>query len=118
MGNAGGMSLFICLIQTCLSQPLDVRTMIGQGEGKEIREEQIGDSHHKRQSLPVPPGELQSMFLREGPQSEGSGDMSALHCSPQSDTGGETQCGTCWETQLLNLCVLSGCKRKVSNQVI
>lgn len=44
------MSLFICLIQTCLSQPLDIRTMIGQGEGKEIREEQIGDSHHKRQS--------------------------------------------------------------------
>lgn len=92
------MSLFICLIQTCLSQPLDVRTMIGQGEGKEIREEQIGDSHHKRQSPPVPDGELQGLLLREGPQREGSGDVGDLHFGPQSDTGGGA-CGTCWKTR-------------------
>lgn len=47
----------------------------GMGEGKDIREEQIGDSHHKRQSPPVPDGELQSLLLREGPQSKDSGDV-------------------------------------------
>lgn len=45
------------------------------GEGKDIREEQIGDSHHKRQSPPVPDGELQSLLLGEGPQSKDSGDV-------------------------------------------
>lgn len=89
----------------------------GRGEGKEIREEQIGDSHHKRQSPPVPDGELQSLLLREGPQSEGSRGVRDLPASPQSDTGGEAR-GTCWGTWLLYMCVLSGCKGKVSHQVV
>lgn len=63
--------------------------MMGQGEGKEIREEQIGDSHHKRQSLLVPDGELQSLFLREGPQSQGSWGVGELHFSPRVTQEGQ-----------------------------
>lgn len=42
------MSLFICLIPTCLLQPLDVLTMSREGKEWGIREEQIDDSHLKR----------------------------------------------------------------------
>lgn len=44
------MSLFICLTQTCLSQPLDARA--GSREERENGEEQIDDSHLERGECP------------------------------------------------------------------
>lgn len=112
------MSLFICLIQTCLSEPLDVCAMIGEGGGREKKLERnklMTAITKETESPSVPDQDLQSLSLLE----KGTGGGSSF--TPLGEEGGEAR-GVCWETRLLRLCacwdVLRECKGKVSNQVV
>lgn len=81
------MSLFICLTQTCLSQPLDA--WAGSREEKENGEEQIGDSHLERGECPRRRDTNQGLAPAAG----------GLILHRQHKIGWKL----CWETQLLSL---------------